>query len=101
MSVPAVSGLLARRSLVAVDLETTGFVAAEGHAVIEIACVVIEDGTLTSEWSTLVQPLRPVPSAARDVHGIDDAMLAAAPEPAAAALELRAHCGSLPLVFHR
>jgi DNA polymerase III epsilon subunit family exonuclease len=86
---------------VAVDLETTGFAAHEGHDVIEIACVVIEDGALVSEWSTLVRPLRPVPLAARAVHGIDDAMLAAAPEPAAAAAALRARCGTLPLVFHQ
>ena len=101
MSSPAAGpGLLAGRKLVAVDLETTGWNSAGGHAVIEIACVSIDDGVIGATWSSLVRPRRPVPAQAREVHGISDAMLARAPEPVEVVPVFRAACDRLPLVFH-
>ena len=100
MSSRAAPGLLAGRALVAVDLETTGWSFNDGHQAIEIACVTIDDGAVSATWSSLVRPRRPVPASAREVHGISDAMLAGAPEPAVVALRFRGIVGGLPLVFH-
>ena len=104
MSSPAAGpGLLAGRKLVAVDLETTGWNSAGGHAVIEIACVSIDDGVIGATWSSLVRPRRPVPAQAREVHGITDAMLARGlMGPGASALEtLRDSLGLEPEPAHR
>ncbi len=92
--------LLEGARLVAVDTETTGLDVAEGHALVEVATVAIQDGALAERWSSLVRPGRPIPPEAIRVHGITDAMTAAAPAPAAVAHELRARCGEHPLVFH-
>src|SRR5262249_3495269 len=86
--------------LVAIDLETSGFWLPDGHGVIEVARVTIEDGTLGEEWTTLVKPRRSVEGGAREVHGITDEMLKDAPEPAVVAASLKAACGALPLVAH-
>jgi DNA polymerase-3 subunit epsilon len=83
-----------------VDTETTGLDAAAGHRVVEIATILITDGVIGDAWSTLVRPGRPIPADASVVHGIDDAMVADAPAPDAAAAELRRRCGDHPLVFH-
>ena len=95
--------LLAGARLVAVDTETTGFDPSAGHQLIEVACVPITDGALgpASEcWSSLVRPSRPIPAEASRIHGITDALVAAAPGPADIAAELLRACGDAPLVFH-
>jgi DNA polymerase III epsilon subunit-like protein len=92
--------LLSGKRLVVVDTETSGWSLAAGHAVIEIACVTIEDGVPRSEWSTLVRPRVPVEPGARMIHGIDDAELADAPPPQSVAPMFVAACGRSPLVFH-
>src|SRR5258705_11988856 len=73
---------------------------ADGAALVEVASVVLENGAIGAEWSSLVRPGRPIPPEAVRVHGITDAMVADAPEPAAIAGRLRAACADLPLVFH-
>ncbi len=61
-----------------VDLETTGFSPRLGDRIVEIAAVRMRgDGTVLSEWSTLVNPLRDI--GATHVHGITPADLADAP----------------------
>jgi DNA polymerase-3 subunit epsilon len=92
--------LLAGQRIVVVDTETTGMSPAEGHRLVEVALVGLEDGAIRDTWSSLVRPGRPIPPDAAAVHGITDAMVAAAPEPAVVAAELRRGCGDLPLVFH-
>jgi DNA polymerase III subunit epsilon len=92
--------LLAGRTVLAVDTETTGYSPADGHRLIEVARVAIVDGALGEEWSTLVNPGRPIPAEVTRVHGITDAMVASAPRAAEAGRLLRAACGDLPLVFH-
>jgi len=86
--------------LVAVDTETTGFDPAQGHGVVEVACVVLEGGEIGETWSTLVRPGRPIPPDATAIHGITDAMVRESPRPAQVAAELRRRCGAEPLVFH-
>lgn len=92
--------LLAGATVFAVDTETTGMSPADGHRLVEVARVAVVDGALGEEWSTLIQPGRAIPADATRVHGISDAMVAAAPTAAAAGRLLREGCGDLPLVFH-
>jgi DNA polymerase III epsilon subunit family exonuclease len=86
--------------VIALDLETTGFSPFAGHGVIEVATVIIEDGTLGPAWSSLVGPRRPVAPDATRVHGITEIMLEGAPEPAAVAATLRESCADHTLAFH-
>jgi DNA polymerase III epsilon subunit family exonuclease len=92
--------LLAGHTVLAVDTETTGMSPVEGHRLVEVARVAIVDGALGEEWSTLLNPGRPIPADATRVHGITDAMVASAPRAAEAGRSLRAACADWPLVFH-
>jgi DNA polymerase-3 subunit epsilon len=92
--------LLTGQRLVAVDTETTGLSPNDGHALIEVATVSIDDGVIAEPWSSLIQPGRPIPPDATAVHGITDAMVAEAPAPAGVIAELRRRCGDATLVFH-
>jgi DNA polymerase-3 subunit epsilon len=82
-----------------VDTETTGFDVSASE-LIEVATVAVRDAALGSFWSSLLQPERPIPPDASAVHGITDAMVAAAPPQADVAAELRRRCDRVPLVFH-
>lgn len=93
-------GVLSGLRLLAVDTETTGMSPESGARLVEVARAEIVDGVLGDGWSSLVRPGRPIPPDATRVHGITDAMVANAPEPGPVALELRAACADLPLVFH-
>ena len=53
--------LLAGSTLLAVDTETTGMSVDEGHRLVEVARVAIVDGQLAENWSSLVNPGRPIP----------------------------------------
>jgi len=86
--------------IVVLDTETTGMSPAQGHALVEVAAVVLLDGAIADRWSTLVQPGRAIPPDAAAVHGITDAMVAGAPAPEAAGRELRARCGDHLLALH-
>jgi DNA polymerase III subunit epsilon len=92
--------LLIGHRLVVVDTETTGLDPAYGHALLEVATVVIEDGAMGDAWTSLVRPGRSIPADAVAVHGITDAMVVDAPPPERVAAELRRRCGPLPLVLH-
>lgn len=60
------------------DLETTGISPASDE-IIEIAALKIVNGQTAGEFSTLVNPLRPIPYSASAVNGITDEMVAEAP----------------------
>jgi DNA polymerase-3 subunit epsilon len=60
-----------------VDLETTGGLAAH-HRIIEVGIVLLDDGIVVEEWSTLVNPGLRIPSSIAAFTGIDDAMVAEA-----------------------
>lgn len=92
--------LLSGVTVLAVDTETTGMSPAEGHRLVEVAHVTVTDGAIAAEWSSLVNPARPIPPDATRVHGIRDDMVASAPGMAEVGQALRAACGELPLVFH-
>lgn len=93
-------GLLTGHTVLALDIETTGMSPAHGHRLVEVARVAVTDGALGEEWSTLVNPGRPIPPDATRVHGIRDDMVAGAPKGAEVGRALREACADLPLVFH-
>lgn len=68
---------LAGLPCIAFDTETTGLDAWDGHCVVQIAWVSFELGSkeLPAITSCLVDPHRPVPTQASDVHGWTDARL--------------------------
>ncbi len=92
--------LLAGRTLVVLDTETTGFDPSQGHEIIEVARVTIVDGQPSEEWSSLVRPSRPIPPDASAIHGITDAMTAGAPSATVVAERLRGDCAEHMLVLH-
>lgn len=61
------------------DLETTG-ISIQTDSIIEISAVKVEEGRITGEYSTLVNPHRHIPPAATAVNGITDKMVENAPE---------------------
>jgi DNA polymerase-3 subunit epsilon len=69
---------LARADFVVVDVETTGWHPQEA-AITEIAAVRVSDGQPAAEFSTLVNPGRPIPQDIVTLTGITDAMVSQAP----------------------
>ncbi|HLD64208.1 MAG TPA: 3'-5' exonuclease [Candidatus Peribacteraceae bacterium] len=63
------------------DVETTGLDPRRGHRIVEIAGMRIENGVACEDrtFLSLVNPERPIPAEARQVHRISDADVAAAP----------------------
>lgn len=64
---------------VVVDVETTGVAPSRGHRVTEIAAVQVSGGRVAGEFSTLLNPERPIPARIRELTGITDEMVADAP----------------------
>lgn len=63
---------------VALDTETTGVT--EKDRIVEIAMVLLDvDGSVLSEWQTLVNPEVSIPKKATKIHKITDAMVKPAP----------------------
>lgn len=92
--------LLDGTRLAVLDTETTGLDPAQGHRLVEVACVTLDGGELGEPWSTLVDPGRAIPPDASAVHGITDPMVRGAPGPALVAAELERRCAGRVLVFH-
>jgi DNA polymerase-3 subunit epsilon len=66
------------RKVVFLDLETTGASAGQDR-ITEVGLIEVDDGYFVREWSTLVNPGRPIPSLIQSLTGINDAMVATAP----------------------
>src|SRR5882762_734006 len=66
------------QDLVFVDLETTGGSAAHDR-ITEVGIVRVTDGELVEEWSSLVNPERPIPAYVEAFTGISNRMVADAP----------------------
>lgn len=60
------------------DFETTGLDPSEGHRVVEVAVLRVQDG-VEQHFTTLVDPARAIPPLAQSIHGISDAMVADQP----------------------
>ena len=60
------------------DLETTG-ISCSKDDIVEISAISVKDSKIVDEFSTLVNPLRPIPYYASNVNGITDDMVADSP----------------------
>lgn len=65
------------------DLETTGL-SPKADEILEISGIRVREHKIQEEFSTLVNPGRPIPPDATAVNGITDGMVQTAPPPAAA-----------------
>jgi DNA polymerase-3 subunit epsilon len=74
----ALAAPLLRGRVACVDLETTGGTAAR-HRITEVGIVVLEDGVVVEEWSSLVNPCQRIPPAIQSFTGITNEMVADAP----------------------
>lgn len=85
---------------VVVDLETTGMSPLKGDRIVEIGAVAVEDGVITDEFSTLVDPERLIPYYVQRVHGISDSMVMGKPVFADVLPSFLRFCGDSVLVSH-
>ncbi len=83
------------------DTETTGLEAAQGHRVIEIACLEMVNRRLTkNNFHCYLNPEREIDPGAQQVHGISIEFLADKPKFADVAGEFLAYLGDAELVIH-
>nr|TFG55347.1 MAG: DNA polymerase III subunit epsilon [Hyphomicrobiales bacterium] len=86
---------------IVLDTETTGLDPAQGHRIIEICGIELENHLPTDKiFHTLVNPERDIPEEATRVHGITGDKLANAPLFAGIADDFIAFIGDAPLVIH-
>ena len=84
---------------VAIDLETTGL-DPRRDVMVAVAAVPFIGGARSVGLVTLVAPGRPIPPASTAIHGITDAMVAAAPAPGSVLAALIARCADRVVVGH-
>ena len=82
-----------------VDVETTGF-SPLNDRIVEVACALVDGDRVVGSWATLVNPRCAIPPHATAVHGITDAMVAAAPESAFALRQVRRFCAGRLAAAH-
>ena len=87
------------RALIFLDLETTG-ATAHVDRITEIGLVEVDQGRHVGEWSSLVNPERPIPAMIESLTGITDAMVADAPTFAQLAGDLYQRLAGKTLVAH-
>lgn len=92
-------GKLMIQDYVVVDLETTGLRPAS-DMIIEIAAVKVCGGEITDKFSTLVNPHRHITYEITALTGIDDSMVADAPDIDAAMADFLEFAGDMPLLGH-
>jgi len=86
---------------IVLDTETTGLDSAQGHRVIEIGCVEIENRRLTGRhFHCYLNPDRDIDEGAVQVHGITSAFLADKPRFALVARDLLNFLAGAELVIH-
>ena len=81
------------------DLETTGL-STDKDAVVEISALMVIDGKIADEYSTLVNPGMHIPSIASSINGITDDMVKDAPSIEEALNGFIEFIGDLDLVGH-
>lgn len=88
-------------TFVVFDSETTGLDPLKDQ-VVQLGAVRVVNGNIIAAetFETLVNPGRPIPPSSSKVHGITDAMVADAPDFAAASAEFRSFAGDAVLVAH-
>jgi DNA polymerase-3 subunit epsilon len=86
---------------IVLDTETTGLDPSDGHRIIELCCLELDNHLPTGRvYHTLVQPERDIPEDSVRVHGLTAEKLADAPVFAAIADELLGFIGDSRLVIH-
>ncbi len=83
---------IAETTFVVVDVETTGLSPREG-GITEIAMVKVRNGLIHDEYTTLVNPLQPIPYSITVMTGIDDEMVVGAPTAEMVASEIAEFLG--------
>lgn len=87
------------RNYVVFDLETTG-ISPMRDKVIELSAIKVEDGQITDEFSTLVDPGMHIPYGATMVNNITDDMVAGAPDFRTVLESFDGFIGNMVLVGH-
>jgi ATP-dependent DNA helicase DinG len=87
------------RTFVALDLETTGL-NPDRDAIIEIGAIKFRDGVAIEQFTTLINPGRPIPYEVQQLTGICDADVAGKPHFREIAGQAMRFIGSLPVVGH-
>lgn len=86
---------------IALDTETTGLDPSDGHRIVEIGCVELDNHVPTGEvWQTYVNPERDMPDGAFQVHGLSESFLAGHPVFAEIAEDFLGFLGDSKLVIH-
>lgn len=86
---------------IVLDTETTGLDPAEGHRIVEVACLELVNHLPTGRtYQCYVNPGREMPAEALAVHGLSAAFLADKPGFAEIVEELFAFIGDAPLIAH-
>jgi DNA polymerase III subunit epsilon len=85
---------------VVVDLETTGLSPRQGHRIIEIGAVAIEELAVVEEFTTLIDPGVPIPTTVQAIHGITDEMLEGQPKTEEALRRFSAFIADGTLIAH-
>ena len=102
MSAPR-RGITVRRvipgRLALLDVETTG-ADPRRDRITEVGVLLVDDGALIQEWSTLVNPGRHIPSGIQSLTGITGAMVEHAPRFEDVAMDLAARINGRLLVAH-
>jgi len=93
---------LDRLTYVVFDTETTGLMPDRGDEVCQIAATRVVNGKWHRRevFDTLVDPERPIPASATNIHGISDAMVAGAPKMTEAGKRFHDFCADAVLVAH-
>jgi DNA polymerase-3 subunit epsilon len=92
---------MALPALTVFDIETTGLDPRKGHRIVEIAGVRIENGIITDKtFESFVNPERPIPPESRQIHGISDQDVNAAPTIMSVLPEFLAFAQGTILVAH-
>lgn len=86
---------------IVLDTETTGFDPAEGHRIVEIGAVELDNHIPTGRtFHVYLNPDREMPKEAFEVHGLSDAFLRDKPRFAEVAADFLAFIGEARLVIH-
>ncbi len=86
---------------IVLDTETTGLEPAEGHRIAEIGALeLINHMPSGKTWHKYINPDRPMPKEAFEVHGLSDDFLRDKPRFATVARDFLAFIGDAPLVIH-
>jgi len=86
-------------SIVSLDIETTGL-DPRSDTIIEIGAVRFSGSRVENEWTTLVNPGKPIPSFITQLTGISNEMVRNAPPIKAVIQDLANFVGNLPVLGH-